>query len=93
MLQMHLLSPDRLVERSQHLLHGTRDHPVHLQTVPSGWSKEQHRIQSMQYLFIHYKPIRIQMISIQWHSFNITAICSYFGNTKWPKDDYFGQKM
>ena len=32
------------------------------------------------------------MISIQWHSFNVTAICSYIGNTKWPEDDYFGQK-
>jgi len=45
----------------------------------------------MQYLFIHYILIGIQMISIQCHSFNITAICSYFGNNKWPEDDYFGQ--
>ena len=30
------------------------------------------------------------MTSIQWQSFNVTAIYSYFGNTKWPEDDYFG---
>jgi len=47
----------------------------------------------MQYLFIHYTLIGIKMISIQFHSFNIIAICSYFGNSKWPEDDYFGQKM
>jgi len=46
----------------------------------------------MQYLSVHYILIGIQMISIQWHSFNVTAICSYIGNTKWPEYDYFGQK-
>ena len=44
-------------------------------------------------IYIHYILIGIQMISIQWHSFNVTAVCSYIGNTKWPVDDYFGQKM
>jgi len=44
MLKMHLLSPDHLVERSQHLLHGTQDHPARHQTVLSGRSTEQHRI-------------------------------------------------
>ena len=33
------------------------------------------------------------MTSIQWQSFNVIAICSYFGNTKWPEDEYFGEKM
>jgi hypothetical protein len=46
----------------------------------------------MQYLLIHCIIIGIKMISIQQNSFNVTAICSHFGNTKWPEDDYFGQK-
>jgi len=47
----------------------------------------------MQYLFIHYILIGIQLISIQWHSFNVSAIGSHYSKTKWPKDDYFGQNI
>jgi len=47
----------------------------------------------MQYLFIHFILIGLQVISIRRHSFNVTAIGSHFSNTKWPEDDYFGQNM